>query len=269
MLTGCSGAESEYLVKGLNEMGDFTGRVAFITGAGGGMGLATALAFMAQGGRAVLMDVKPQPVELKNLSDQFRFVQGDLTNEAVVRDAVGLAETEFGQLDYLVNIAGVLWFDRDKSVLDIDLDVWDQVMSINLKSMVHTIRHAVPLMKKNGGGAMVHFSTVQCLRGDPKPQDAYGASKAGVAALSKSVAIQFAEEGIRSNVIFPGLAMTPMQSRWEGNEEIQKAVAAHVPVGRMGSADDMANACLFLLSDKASYITGTELIVDGGISARL
>ncbi|WP_232059378.1 SDR family NAD(P)-dependent oxidoreductase [Kineobactrum salinum] len=107
------------------------------------------------------------------------------------------------------------------------------------------------------------------MRGDASPQDAYSASKAGVSALSKSAAIQFACDGIRSNVIFPGVAMTPMQARWEGRDDIQKAVGDSIPIGRMGTAEDMANACLFLLSDKASYITGTDLIVDGGISAKL
>jgi 3-oxoacyl-[acyl-carrier protein] reductase len=250
-------------------MTEFSGRVAFITGAGGGMGLATAKSFLDQGGKALLMDVKPEPEELKAFGDDFIFVQGDLTDDGAVAKAVDSAMEKFGRLDYLVNVAGVLWFDRDKSVLDIDLDVWDQVMDINLKSMVHTIRHAIPAMRKSGGGAMVHFSTVQCLRGDTAPQDAYGASKAGVVTLSKSAAIQFAGDGIRSNVILPGVAMTPMQARWDGNTEIQEAVANHVPIGRMGQAEDMANACLFLLSDKASYITGTELIVDGGLSARL
>ncbi|MEQ8800844.1 SDR family NAD(P)-dependent oxidoreductase [Haliea sp.] len=250
-------------------MKEFSGRVAFITGAGGGMGLAIARSFLKQGGKALLMDLKPEPAELELFRDDFFFVQGDLTDESCVAHALGSIVEKFGRLDYLVNVAGVLWFDRDKSVLDIDLDVWDQVMDINLKSMVHTIRHAVPAMRKSGGGAMVHFSTVQCLRGDPAPQDAYGASKAGVVTLSKSVAIQLAGEGIRSNVIFPGVAMTPLQARWDGKKEIQEAVANHVPIGRMGTAEDMANACLFLLSDKASYITGTELTVDGGLSARL
>ncbi|MFO7550909.1 MAG: SDR family oxidoreductase [Haliea sp.] len=250
-------------------MKEFSGRVAFITGAGGGMGLAIARSFLEQGGKALLMDVKPEPAELKPFRQDLVFVQDDLTDESSVAQAVANAMEKFGRLDYLVNVAGVLWFDRDKSVLDIDLDVWDQVMDINLKSMVHTIRHAVPVMRKSGGGAMVHFSTVQCLRGDPAPQDAYGASKAGVVTLSKSVAIQLAGEGIRSNVIFPGVAMTPLQARWDGKKEIQEAVANHVPIGRMGTAEDMANACLFLLSDKASYITGTELTVDGGLSARL
>lgn len=149
------------------------------------------------------------------------------------------------------------------------MDVWDQVFAINLRSIALTSRAAVPLMRKTGrGGAMVHFSTIQWLRGDPKPQDAYQASKAGVCALSKSLAMQLAAEGIRSNAICPGMALTPLQARWD-NEEVLKAVADYTPLGRIGTPQDMANAALFLLSDAASYITGIELAVDGGLLMRM
>lgn len=233
------------------------------------MGLAIALAFMAQGGRAVLADLKPEPEALRAHAGLYRYVTADIADEGQVRSAVAEAEELFGRLDYLVNVAGVLWFDRDRSVLDMDFAVWDQVFAINLKAMAFTIRHAVPLMRKAGGGAMVHFSTVQCLRGDPAPQDAYSTSKAGVAALSRSAAIQFAGDGIRSNTIFPGVALTPMQARWDGDRKTQEAIAAHIPLQRIGKPEDMANACLFLLSDEAAYVTGTDLIVDGGLSAKL
>ena len=172
-----------------------------------------------------------------------------------------------GRLDYLVNTVGVLWFGRDRSVLDIDLADWDRVLDINLKSMVHTVRAAVPLMRRTGGGAMVHFSSIQCLRGDSAPQDAYQASKAAVVALSKSLAIQFAPDGIRSNTILPDGTLSPMQARWDGDAEAQAAVAAAVPLGRIGTTQHQADACLFLLSEKAGYITGTELVVDGGVTA--
>jgi len=119
-------------------------------------------------------------------------------------------------------------------------------------------------MRKQGGGAMVHFSTVQCLRGDSIPQDAYAASKAGVGAISKSLAMQLAKEGIRSNTIFPGLTLTPMQARWNTPEKVA-AVGEYIPMGRVGKPQELASAALFLLSDGASYITGIELIVDGGI----
>ena len=145
-----------------------------------------------------------------------------------------------------------------------DLGVWDQVFAVNLKAMVHTARAAVPHMRKAGGGAMVHFSTVQCLRGDAVPQDAYAASKAGVGAMSKSLAMQLAAENIRSNTIFPGMTLTPLQRRWDTRDKVA-AVAAHVPMGRVADPQELANAALFLLSDGASYITGAELVVDGGV----
>jgi 3-oxoacyl-[acyl-carrier protein] reductase len=144
-----------------------------------------------------------------------------------------------------------------------DLEIWDRVIEIDLKAVMLTARHAVPLMRA-GGGAMVHVSSTQSLRGDPKPQDAYTAAKAAIIGLSKSLAVQYAADSIRSNVLVPGATDSPMQDRWKGDPELKQATAAGVPLGRVGSTQDMANAVLFLLSDKASYITGTELVVDGG-----
>ena len=115
---------------------------------------------------------------------------------------------------------------------------------------------------------MVHFSSIQCLRGDEVPQDAYQVAKAGILALSKSIAIQFAPDRIRSNVILPGPTESPMQARWQAEPAMKHRTASAVPLGRVGTPQDMAEACLFLLSDRASYITGTELIVDGGLTAR-
>jgi len=250
---------------------DFNKKVAFVTGAGGGMGLNIARDLLAVGARVTMFDAKPAPegLDAGPTSESARYVQGDLTDEPAVARAMAETVAEHGRLDYLVNAAGVLWFDRDRSLVDIDLDVWDRVLAINLKSVVHTVRHAVPAMRRGGGGggAMVHFSSIQCLRGDDQPQDAYQASKAGIVALSKSIAIQFAKDGIRSNVIFPGPTLSPMQTRWDGKEDVQAQVAAHVPLGRIGTTQDMANACLFLLSDAASFITGTGLVVDGGVIA--
>ena len=120
----------------------------------------------------------------------------------------------------------------------------------------------------NDGASMVHVSSTQCYRGDDVPQDAYQVAKAGVIALSKSLAIQLAKRGIRSNVLVPGPTRTPLQGRWDSDPEAEARVAAAVPLGRVGRAQDMADAVMFLLSDQASYITGTELIVDGGLLAR-
>ncbi len=246
---------------------DFSGRTAVVTGAGGGMGEAIARDLLKAGAAVTAIDVKPAPESLSGFGDRLTFLQGDLRDAAFVDEAMSEAATRTGRLDYLANVAGVLWFGRDKGFLEIDLRVWDEVMDINLKTMLLTSRAAVPPMKKTGGGAMVHFSTIQWLRGDLKPQEAYQASKAGVCALSKSIAMQCARDGIRSNAILPGPALTPLQARWD-SAEIQAAVADYVPIGRIGTAEDMANATLFLLSDAASFITGIELAVDGGVLMR-
>jgi len=147
------------------------------------------------------------------------------------------------------------------------MDVWDQVYEINLKSLVLTTKGAVPLMRKAGGGAMVHISSIDALSGDAAPQDAYGSAKAALIRFSKSVAVQCAKDGIRSNTILPGGVHTSMQERWDLDPSKKEALANFVPLGRVGVAQDIANAILFLLSDKASYITGTELVIDGGIRA--
>ncbi|MBL8581193.1 MAG: SDR family oxidoreductase [Rhizobiaceae bacterium] len=248
---------------------DFTGRHAVVTGAGGGMGEAIALAFLKSGASVTAIDLKPQPDTLAGFGEHLTFRRGDLSDAGFVEKTIAEAGEARGGIDYLANVAGVLWFGRDKSVLEMDMDVWDQVFAINLKAVALTSRAAVPYMLKTGrGGAMVHFSTVQWYRGDPKPQDAYQASKAGVCALSKSLAMQLAPQGIRSNAICPGMTLTPLQARWD-SDEVLKAVADYAPLGRIGTPQDMANAALFLFSDAASYITGIELAVDGGLLMRM
>ncbi len=247
----------------------FTNKSAFIAGAGGGMGLAIANALIDAGCRVGMADLKLEPVgDISTGPGDHLYFKGDLSEETFVETAVNVTSNTFGGLDYLVNTAGVLWLDRDKSVIEMDMDVWDRVMAINLKSFALTSRFAIPHMKVQGG-AIVHFSSIDATGGDAPSQDAYGASKAAVIRLAKSLAIQFAGDGIRSNVILPGPTMSPMQERWQGDDGAQKQVADFVPLGRLGTLGDMADACLFLLSDQAGYITGAEIPVDGGITARV
>ena len=249
-------------------VGEFEGKVACVTGAGGGMGYRIARDLLDGGAFVLMLDIKPQPEDLCGYAQRSLYAEIDLTDEAAVAAAVAAAAERFGGIDYLANVAGALWFERDRSVLDMDLGVWDQVMAINLKSMVHMARHVVPRMRARGGGAMVHFSSTQCMRGDPAPQDAYQAAKAGVVAFSKSLAIQLASDNIRSNVIYPGPCESPMQQRWQDDPALREATASAIPLGRVGRVEDMSNACLFLLSERASFITGTELLVDGGLQAK-
>ena len=245
----------------------FAGKNAFVTGAGGGMGLATVRDLLDEGCAVTGFDLKPRPEGLDDREARAVYVQGDLVDDAAVGRAVEDAFARHGRLDYLVNAAGVLLFGEDKSVAEIDLALWDRVMAVNLKSVVHTSRHAIPCLRRTGGGAMVHIATIQCLRGDAAPQDAYQASKAGVTALSKSLAVQLAGDRIRSNVIHPGPTLSPMQQRWSDDPQAAARVAEEIPLGRLGMPDDIARATLFLLSDEASFITGTDLIVDGGLMA--
>jgi len=233
------------------------------------MGLAIGNALIRQGAHVGFADLKPAPTDLSDGPGEHFYSEGDLTDESFVKQAIDSTSSRFGGLDYLINTAGVLWFDRDMSVTEMDMNVWDQVMAINVKSFALTARHSVPHLKRRGGGAMVHFSSIDATGGDVPTQDAYGASKAAVIRLAKSLAIQFAADDIRSNIILPGGTMTPMQDRWMGDEDAQKRAAGYVPLGRLGTTDDMADACLFLLSDAARYITGVELPVDGGITARV
>lgn len=246
---------------------DFAGRSAIVTGAGGGMGEAIAKALAESGGYVMGVDVKDCPESLQGL-DNVDFMQGDLTDENFVNDMAQKAFDKHKRLDYLCNVAGVLWFGKDKSIFEMDLKVWDDIFDINLKTMVYTTRACHPLMKKSpDGSAMVHFSTVQWMRGDTAPQDAYATSKAAVSAFSRSLAMQMAADGIRSNVICPGQTMTPLQARWDSEEKLQN-VRDYVPMHKIGTPEDMANTALFLLSDGAGYITGIDVVVDGGLILR-
>ena len=136
-------------------------------------------------------------------------------------------------IDYLVNTTGVLWFDKDISVSNIDINTWDKVFDINLKTMVYLSKLIIPKMKKNKFGSMIHISSIDALSGDSKPQDAYGASKAAMIRLSKSIAIQYANYQIRSNIILPGAIETPMQKRWKNNPKAKKKLANINPLKRL------------------------------------
>ncbi len=153
----------------------FSGKVAIVAGAGGGMGLNITNDLIGAGAKVALTDLKKRPGDIAAGPGAGAYHQGDVTGEAFVSRVVAETVTAHGRLDYLVNTTGVLWFDRDRSLVDIDMEVWDRVVAINLKSHALTARHAIPAMIATGGGAMVHISSLDALRGDDRPQDAYGA----------------------------------------------------------------------------------------------
>ena len=246
---------------------NFKGKTAIVTGASGGMGLETVDKLCLSGIKVLMLDIKEPPKKyLKN--KKISFLKVDVTNFKNLKNAIEIFYKKNQSIDYLVNTTGVLWFDKDVSVTNINFDIWERVFEINLKSMGYLAKLIIPKMKKNKFGSMVHISSVDALSGDDKPQDAYGASKAAMIRLSKSLAVQFANYNIRSNSILPGAIETPMQDRWRKNPLAKKQLSKNIPLQRIGKPKDIANTILFLLSDEGSYITGTEIIVDGGITAK-
>jgi 3-oxoacyl-[acyl-carrier protein] reductase len=181
-----------------------------------------------------------------------------------VSGAIEQAARRFGALHILYNNAGVLWRDKDLSVLETDEAVWDRVMAINLKGMVWVCKHGVPRLIEAGGGAIVNIGSVSALLGDAVPQDAYTCSKGAVISLTRSLAVQLAPHGVRANCIHPGFVNTPMQAKKTVDPDWVKAACEYVPLGRLAEPRDIVNAALFLASDEASYVTGAELVVDGG-----
>ena len=245
---------------------NFKGKTAVVTGASGGMGLATVKKLCLSGIKVLMIDIKDPPRKfLKN--SKISFAKVDVTNFVNLKKTLDKFYAKNKSIDYLINTTGVLWFDQDISVTGINFDIWEKVFEINLKSMGYLAKLIIPKMKRNKFGSMVHISSVDALSGDNKPQDAYGASKAAMIRLSKSLAIQFANHNIRSNCILPGAVETPMQIRWEKNPLAKKKLSKNIPLQRIGKPKDIANTILFLLSDEGNYITGTEIIVDGGITA--
>ena len=246
----------------------FKGKTAIVTGASGGMGLEVSKKLSENNIHVLMLDLQsPSRVFLlKNKNCHFKKV--DVTNFKKMKKFIDDFYKKQKSIDYLINTTGVLWFNKDVSAVDINSDIWDKVFKINLKSMMYLSKIIVPLMKKNKFGSMIHISSIDALSGDDKPQDAYGASKAAMIRLSKSFAVQFASHNIRSNVILPGPIETGMQIRWKKNPKAKKNLEKFIPLNRVVRPQDISNASIFLLSDQADYITGTEIIVDGGLTSK-
>jgi len=246
----------------------YKGKSAVITGACGGIGLEISKKLSQNNISVLMLDLQNPSKDFLKKNKNCEFKKVDVTNFKSMKSHIDKFYKKNKSIDYLVNTTGVLWFDKDISAVNIDDKVWDKVFQINLKSMVFLSKIIVPKMIKNSFGSMVHISSIDALSGDDKPQDAYGASKAAMIRLSKSFAIQFAVNKIRSNIILPGPIDTGMQVRWKKNPKAKKNLEKFIPLNKVGKPGDISNACMFLLSNEAGYITGTELIVDGGITSK-
>jgi NAD(P)-dependent dehydrogenase (short-subunit alcohol dehydrogenase family) len=253
-------------------MGDrLKGKVALITGAGMGMGRECAILFAEEGARVVVCDIDEKAARdtvsaVEGQGGQALAVAGDVAIESDVERMVAEGVGRFGALHVLHNNAGVLWKDRDRSVLETDGKWWDRVMAINLKSVFWVTKHGIPHLQCAGGGSVILMGSVSALAGFTRAQDAYTAAKGALISLGKSLAIQFAKDNVRCNVIHPGIVDTPLQAPYL-TPEIRKEFETGIPLGRIAKPREIANVALFLASDESSFMTGAELVVDGGFTA--
>ena len=245
------------------------GKVALVSGAASGMGQSEATIFAREGAKVVVADILE--MEGKQVADkiaagggQARFVKLDVTSEAEWDAAVKAAVGAFGKLDVLVNNAGISGtYDTDM----LSSAAWDKVMAVNAKGVFLGMKAAIPLMKKAGGGAIVNISSISGFVGQDGVHMAYNASKGAVRIMTKTAAVQFAADKIRVNSVHPGF-MPPMRtSKTSADPTWRAKMLDAVPMKRAGRVEEVAHAVLFLASDEASYITGTELVVDGGYLA--
>ena len=247
------------------------GKVAFITGAGMGMGREASLLFAEEGARVVVADIDGRAAAetvalIDKAGGQGLAVTGDVALEADVKRMVEEAVRRFGALHVLYNNAGVLWKDRDRSVLETDDKWWDRVMAINLKSVFWVTKYGIPHLRTAGGGSIVMMGSVSALAGFTRAQDAYTSAKGALISLTKSLAIQFAKDQIRCNIIHPGIVDTPLQAPYL-TDAIRKEFETGIPLGRIAQPREIANVALFLASDESSFVTGAEIVADGGFTA--
>ncbi len=245
------------------------GKVAPITGGARGQGAAEARMFAGEGAKVVIADIldgegETLAAEIGESGGDALFVHLDVTSEDQWRSAIATAVSRFGKLDVLVNNAAV-W--RRGHVEETTVEHWDAVLEVNAKGVFLGTKTAIPEMRKAGGGSIINISSVAGLVGS-LTSSAYSASKGAVRLLTKSTAIQYAGEGIRANSIHPGAIDTAMGEQVWPNAETREEVTARTPVGRMGVPEDIAYGALYLASDESSFVTGSELVIDGGMTAQ-
>ena len=234
-------------------------KVCVITGAAGGIGSASAAVFAREGARVVGVDLLEHSVGELSL-------QADVADEASVADLYRTVREELGRIDVLFNNAGISPVE-DSSVLDTELEVWERVQMVNLRSVFLCCKHGIPHLLEGGGGSVINTASFVSILGAATSQISYTASKGGVLALSRELGVQFARQGVRVNALCPGPIDTPLLRELYAKDQAQAARRlVHVPMGRFGKAEEIASAALFLASDESSYVNATAFVVDGGIT---
>jgi NAD(P)-dependent dehydrogenase (short-subunit alcohol dehydrogenase family) len=250
--------------------GRLEGRVALITGAARGIGRTTAELFAAEGARVATADIDGDAVSqaaeaISATGAEALPVHADVTDSSSVRDMVARTVERYGRVDVLVNNAGVLMPD-DGSVTATDEAVWDRTLAIDLRGVFLCCKHGIPALLASGGGSVINMASFVALMGAATSQVAYTASKGGVLALTREIAVEFARSGVRANAICPGPIETALVAGFLPEADRGRRLA-HIPMGRFGRPEEVASVALFLASDDSSYVTGAAILVDGGITA--
>ena len=246
-------------------------KVTIITGGGGGIGECAAELFGYHGAKVTVVDVNQDQAErvaksIESAGGVALAISADVSQDDQVRDMVEATVSHFGRLDVIFNNAGIFPAD-DGGVLDTPLSTWDKVMEVNLKGVFLGTKYAVAKMLDSGGGSIVNVASFVALMGAATAQVAYTASKGGVLAFTREVAVEYARRGIRANSICPGPIETPLLAELLSDPERRNRRLVHIPIGRFGRAQEIANGALFLASDESSFMTGSQLVIDGGITA--
>jgi NAD(P)-dependent dehydrogenase (short-subunit alcohol dehydrogenase family) len=247
------------------------GKVALITGAGSGIGRETSLLLAAEGARVVAVDVNLAAVErtvaeVEASGGSALAVRADVSTDADCRAMVEAAESTYGKLDVMFNNAGISHADDDDAVATTEA-VWDLTFAINVKGVFLGCKYGVPALRRAGGGSIINTASFVALLGAATPQLAYTASKGAVLAMTRELAVIHARENIRVNALCPGPLNTELLMKYLDTPEKKQRRLVHIPMGRFGEAAEMAKAVLWLASEDSSYVTGTEFMVDGGITA--
>ena len=252
-------------------MGRLDGKVALITGGASGMGRVASELFAREGAKVVLTDVAHEAGEAtaQTIRDQgleAHYVHADVSSEADAEAMVAAAVDRYGGLHVLYNNAGVMLGD-DGSVTGNDEGIWDRTLAVNVKGVAFGCKFGIPAMVASGGGSIINVASFVAWVGAATSQTAYTSSKGAVLAMTREIAVEYARQGIRCNALCPGPIDTPLLAELLSDQAKRQRRFVHIPMGRLGRAEELAKAALFLASDDASYMTGASLIVDGGITA--